>query len=70
MIKYYLEISSADNLDTIVEPLNAKTDLGARRLAKKVMKAYGVQPHDVNLMFYRSTDDCQGRLCLDERKWG
>lgn len=66
---YYLEIHTGDEQDNvIVEPLNAKTDLGARRLANKVMKAYKVYRNQVNLMFVRD-DGSRGRLAISASVW-
>ena len=68
-MNYYLEIHTDDEQDNvIVEPLNAKTDLGARRLANKVMKAYKVYRNQVNLMFVRE-DGSRGRLAISASVW-
>jgi hypothetical protein len=40
--------------------LNAKTDLGARREARKIAKAEGLKGYSIT--FFRESDGCRGTL--------
>lgn len=44
--------------------LSSKTDLGARRQAKKIIKEQDVEPYRCSLNFWRQSDGCSGEIDL------
>ncbi len=64
MTKYYMQYDE-DNYTCNIE-LQAKTDGGARKLARSIAKQEQIKWYDI---VYRCIDGRLGRLCNDLKRW-